>query len=994
MMRLAVSFAIITSLALPHAACADIIVAEGESFKVQDDKGWRVTHQNDSYGSHTYGGMWMSQGGCLGAPADKSGSVALRRITVKDGGKYRVWSKYQAPPYFNYLHQIEVLQNDKVVFSHVYGKRGTDRLWSFGAESDELWWPWGVDHDAAESPSTPADLAAGDAVIRLTAVENAKPAGDRFVDFVLLSTNLKDDYKGFKPYAVGSPFANEALDATELYLRFKNITDKPARLSVARNGHFQPQYGAAKTELPPADPKAKDPPTVAVGEWSAWHNVGPFCRLVHDEGLFLTLAGAKEFDVQVARDAAGKDVVGDMKVQNGEAIVIPIDVTWKTDAKVKTSREHALEIMAASKSWRKANAGKRPKEILYYGAFTGTEDWVGDLKALLGYNTQLPAKYDQVKGADLFAHAGTAAEIQALAKRMKNPGDLRVLSFGDEIGLGGGVDAKDAKVQDRFRVWLKAAGLTHTDLGTPLDKATLGPEANPRVAWYAQKFVNAERFAYYRGLTKLAKELFGPKVLTGANFAPHHGTLYYGSLPQWNELFKQQGMSLFWAEDYIFSVPELPQIISWEFAQMRCATKYHQQPIHFYVMPHAPGQEPGFLRRNMVLSVGYGARHIDSFWIAPAERFTENYISWQYRDQFRVLSESIYDSAEAERLQAGGKLRPARIAVVLSEATDFNESRFHVDKKEDPFAAPCKNAPAAINQTLCRKEQQLLYLALRHAQHAVDLITEADILEGALKDFDVVHFAGEWVDERIVPALEAWVKAGGVLYACAGLGRFNRFGEPENAMLELLGLKEVRTTKDAYHLRTLLELPLCPPIDTITVDQQALPAIALKQQLTPTTAKPIGEWSDRSIAATVREHGKGKAYAIGALPGTSYMKTALRPTPWARGGRHTLYNPVDFSAAGTHLVRLGIEARPVQRAIACSSHLVEAAVTDHKDGTLVSLINWTNSPLKKLIVNVRLPQAPREIRSVQGRNIEASFADGLVRFTLDLDEADYVLLMK
>src|SRR5947209_10087801 len=142
--------------AIAPALHAEIIVAEGESFQVQDKNGWRVTHQNDSYGSHTYGGMWMTHGGCLGAPADSADSVATRRIMVKDGGKYRVWSKYQAPPYFNYLHKIEVLQNDKVVFSHVYGKRGTDRLWSFGAVSNELWWPWGVDHDTAEAPAQPA----------------------------------------------------------------------------------------------------------------------------------------------------------------------------------------------------------------------------------------------------------------------------------------------------------------------------------------------------------------------------------------------------------------------------------------------------------------------------------------------------------------------------------------------------------------------------------------------------------------------------------------------------------------------------------------------------------------------------------------------------------------------------------------------------------------------------------------------------------------------
>ena len=46
---------------------APLVIAEGEKFRALDDKGWKVTHQQDSYGSHTYGGVWMTHGGCLGA---------------------------------------------------------------------------------------------------------------------------------------------------------------------------------------------------------------------------------------------------------------------------------------------------------------------------------------------------------------------------------------------------------------------------------------------------------------------------------------------------------------------------------------------------------------------------------------------------------------------------------------------------------------------------------------------------------------------------------------------------------------------------------------------------------------------------------------------------------------------------------------------------------------------------------------------------------------
>src|SRR5262249_5031139 len=269
--------------------------------KPLDAKGWKPTHQNDSYGSHTYGGMWMTHGGCLGAPADSVDSVAAHPITIATTGKYRVWSKYQAPPYFNYLHKIEVVQNGKTVFSHVYGKSGTPRFWSFSGQSDELWWFWGVDHDAAESPAeTLAELAAGPAEVRLVTVASPKPAGDRFIDFVVLTTNLKDEYEGFKPNKVGSPFCLEALAATRLYLRFQNTSKAAAQLQLARSGHFQPDYGHYTAKYP-AQP-------VAPGQWSEWVNIGPFCRLVHHEGLTLTLPGVAEIPVQLARDAAGKDL--------------------------------------------------------------------------------------------------------------------------------------------------------------------------------------------------------------------------------------------------------------------------------------------------------------------------------------------------------------------------------------------------------------------------------------------------------------------------------------------------------------------------------------------------------------------------------------------------------------------------------------------------------------------------------------------------------------
>lgn len=96
----------------------------------------------------------------------------------------------------------------------------------------------------------------------------------------------------------------------------------------------------------------------------------------------------------------------------------------------------------------------------------------------------------------------------------------------------------------------------------------------------------------------------------------------------------------------------------------------------------------------------------------------------------------------------------------------------------------CTNEPARLVQTTGRKDSQLLYLAARQAGVEVDLITEDDIteLEG-LARYSVVYAAGEWIESRATAKLDAWVLAGGTLYASAVLGARNEHDEANPAYL-------------------------------------------------------------------------------------------------------------------------------------------------------------------------------------------------------------------
>ncbi len=988
-----------------------VVVAEGEFFTPQGT-GWKATHQDHSLASHTYGGMWVSNGGLLGIDPKSAGKVATLDVNIPVAGSYRVWSKYQAPPYFNYAHKIEVIQNGKTVFTYDYGKELAPKFYSFfGAyglkPQPAVWWFWGVDHDAAEAPTAAAELAAGTAQIRITATENPAPAGDRFIDFVVLTTEKADTFKGYQPYGTGSPFMIEAIANTKLYARFKNTLTVPTQVTGTTAGHMQPMYGGQSGTFPAA--------AVAPGQWSSWFNIASICRLAHEEGVWLSLTGANantrpNFDVEVSRDPEGKDIVGRMVVANGEAIILPIDIVWNKNSVVKTSRQHAEEIIKLAKTqWRTANGGKKPQILAIYGAFRATnpkdQSWVDQFKDALGYNTLLPDTYDHLKRDGYHQHAFGVAAIEGLAKGLtpQQRENFRIVSFGDEIHVGA-VDAKKAENIAEFRTWLSSQGLTAKDLGgTDPAQATieLDPKTakSPELTWYSTLFSEKKAFEEFNLNTKAAEKAFGPNVWTGANYSPHGAPQYYGPIFQWVDMFKNKGMSAFWTEDYIFSVPESPQIISWMFATAHAGAKYHNTPIHFYVMPHAPGQVPGYLRKSMVYAVGSGSADIDSFWVGPAEAFTENFVSWAYPDVFKVLHESIYDAGEVEDISVSGKRRQSKVAVVLSKATDFNEKHLPVDPKSDPFAAKATAdfSGSQFQQTLCRKEAQMLYLSLRQAQQQVDLITEDDIKDGILKNYKTVYFAGEWVDNKAVPKISEWVKNGGVLYASAGMGHKNQFNKPETSLLEVLGLKSINMAKREIQYRTLLELPVMKPVDSITMSGDKFEALAMTEKLTPGSAKVIGTWSDGSAAVTVNELGKGKAYAVAGLPGSANIKAATRPVPFARGGYLNLYTPINVDAKSTKLARLGIDnTKDIAPEVTVSEPRVESLLTENEKGTLVSLINWNDDgKVSGLKVSVKSTFKPGKVWSTQlQKNLPFEYKDGSVTFTIDLTDADFITLRK
>jgi hypothetical protein len=81
----------------------------------------------------------------------------------------------------------------------------------------------------------------------------------------------------------------------------------------------------------------------------------------------------------------------------------------------------------------------------------------------------------------------------------------------------------------------------------------------------------------------------------------------------------------------------------------------------------------------------------------------------------------------------------------------------------------------------------------------------------------------------------------------------------------------------------------------------------------------------------------------------------------------------------------------IQRPVTCSERLVENTVIQSKQGTVISLINWSGVPQKNLTVTVNVPGRTNRVSLASGGAVKMS-EDGKRVFTLDLDVADALIL--
>jgi len=990
-------------------------------------------------------------------------TVAVQGIVVPYADEYELLARYEQPYNYSVEFAIEVVQNGKVVGRQNFGRLQDPKIWALNRHNrvpmERFWWG-GTDNIVWQHPGS-VRLAAGPATLRLIAaaqMEGKAPrvnAARRNVDVICLTNDKagmeaqrKTSYLAYDgwlvqdgdlfvritnptdglgpmvpvlaPYNLGqhSPYYIHTRDwATTRVLKSGRALDATAydlagpRSRAVRPALLARPLNAADYMKPsvPTDPKSRvvftvpDDEYLQPGDVSAWVPVGHLMDALHNSKWFpQAIYKEKVVGVHMKLEFAVPDGKGGLRTIRDITLKGPQDYTTTfeipgnvapnpTMSKALRERFWLPQIRTGQEAlqWLQAEVEKLPKKgptakrFLIYSimGFSGALSLPEgrQLALALGDNTAVNQEGNKRK---LVAHW---RDVRPEFYEKQNLDDIYVISYGDEIHL------PTAKLTDEeFVAWLKAQQIKidgpvkwTTDRNDPLYYYSViaGVEQG------AKPYIAAS--AYYKSKGALA----------GANYSPHAN--YLVSEMHWIRPFKINALTMPWSEDYVWQIPEFSvQAMGYLTTAFRAGAKYHNQPIHMYVMPHSPGNTPRNFRLSFYTAVAHGSKMVNYFCATPlAVGGTENYIDTNDLPMWREIHNVSHEAGQFEDYVMDGKVRPAKVGLLLSSVDDV--------------LTGVSNSSFAMHNN----ERKALYYALRHSQVPVDMLSEDDVIDGLANDYNVIYVTQQYLHSRAVDALRRWAENGGTIVALAGGGFQDEFRRANPKVNELFGVKSQQLNTDPNLVSKYLlvenkpfltkqDLPLYEPIDAVSWGQgkgriENVPVMVWKQTLAAGDGRVVGTFRDGSPAVIEKTHGKGRAILFGFLPGQAYLKSGLPIRPADRGATnaaYTHYLPTTMDVALRRRLTDDFLPQGFERPVECSVDLVESAGIDTPatGGTgarlAVPLINYTGKPIAGLKVRIPGLANPKSVRSLERGALKAQTVDGATVVTLPLETADMLLI--
>lgn len=544
-----------------------------------------------------------------------------------------------------------------------------------------------------------------------------------------------------------------------------------------------------------------------------------------------------------------------------------------------------------------------------------------------------------------------------------------------------------------FRDYLRAKGVSDTDLPWPIDQVSYPADAmwgttlprssdlpTRRYYYWASKFGqwwSARQLRHTSDLIRgslpwmKTETLPASHAFMGAWGAPYVG-MGYRNLDLF-ELCAQQAVDVPAAEDWFGLNYMYWQNYTWSGAQtFECIAAILRSGIGdrpMTLMGLITPSDDEYLRLKAFSALGQGAKKFYFWTFSPTYIGTENYWS-DLRSQYDGLAKFTRALEEAEDVLFEARPVSDRVAILYSVSHD-------IWFPDDPAVFA---------------ERRLLWHALRHLHLQPDFLREEDVEGGRLGDYDVLYMTDWCVSRAASTAIDAWVRSGGVLYLSAGAATRDEYAEPhvppfaESLWPSNAASALVAETGHLYNERR--DLPTMPAMTYAEVDAGgnlfSLPVLGVRLNLRSDAPSPFATFADGARAAAMAQVGAGRVYAAGFMPMLAYAQLAnFQPTTLAE----------EWPAEPPLILKLALDAAGVVPIAAADVPVVETSFLTGTEGHALILANYTYQPIAMLTLDVRVPDPDNVagVRSVEHGALYFARIGNVIRAFVPLDWTDIIL---
>ncbi len=968
-----------------------MIHLEAEEFRVLRGP-WQAKSYGENFYVSTFAVTFLSRKAFLAAPPQAQDAVAEIRFQVPRTGNYLVLARYESAYRYHTQFRVVVEQQGKVKLSRIYGSRDNVRIWPFGRRlQKDLTWPWGANEQIVwEGHDVRVPLEAGTATLRLEAVAQPNPATWRHVDCLLLTTDEEEVQRQLR-HARYLPLDGLLTQAGDVWAQVENHSRGTLQVTLPNCIAHSPYYVHLRTWKPRRV-------VLKPGEKSPWVEIGSLLDGLNESvwiPRFASQNGPLNYTLRLAvKQADGKQRYVFSHRGEEEQLGLYVSGAMRYHPLVML-RTEALPELLDYLDYRAREMQLPPGRLQLFPLYAHrsfapiqgnpaynrlVRQW-WELFPLWLPGTDRPGTPQQPRGYIDVRHIPTE-QLEAYCRNLQQQGVarlIRVVSLGDEIGLAVPREGQD----EPFRKFLQQLGLKPQQV-VPGAKSWQqvkftpppDPDQEPRRYYYARRYAHHYGIQAIKVRTDILRRYL-PAAGIGANYSPHQDVPYLGRVHKWIHVFRRQGMTLPWSEDYCWQVPIVsPQLNSLGLDMFRAALRgTRQRDIKYYVLAHHPGNHPLAWRRLFYAALGHGMTIANVYELQPLPvGYTENYCNLP-ETYFQVLR-AARELTRFEDIVVAGRVPQGNVGLWFSEVADI----WHDDRP--PLAA----------------EKRTLYVALRQLQLPLEVVTEEEAVAGKLAPYRVLYVTSRHISRRGAEALLDWVEKGGRLFLYPAAGSRDEFNQPLPLLYQPLGIKppELEVEPQVRIDFVKQDLAFAPAVGRVFPAEKGKEAFAVYGAKAPLGSPPQGEvlqrFQDKQAALCRVSLGRGEIYYCGYLPALAAVRPSARQVPPTRGGE--LDGPSHSTPTRWQpeaLAVLKLPAAELKLPVEATPRQVETCLIDSPHGTVLVLVAWDCWPRHARVV-LRRPVPLGRIETASGTPVRVTHhPDGTLELLLRVDYADAVI---